>query len=62
MTAAYATEGSNPGRAGTFPGRTATLTLEPRLGQERERKDAERVCRQLNIGFHEVSFQREYRP
>ena len=27
---------------------------------ERERKDAERVCRQLNIGFQEVSFQREY--
>ena len=27
---------------------------------ERERMDAERVCRQLNIGFQEVSFQREY--
>ena len=27
---------------------------------EREREDAERVCRQLRIGFHEVSFQREY--
>ena len=27
---------------------------------ERDRKDAERVCQQLGIGFHEVSFQREY--
>ena len=27
---------------------------------ERDRMDAERVCRQLKIGFQEVSFQREY--
>ena len=27
---------------------------------ERERRDAQRVCDRLNIGFHEVSFVREY--
>jgi tRNA (5-methylaminomethyl-2-thiouridylate)-methyltransferase len=38
-------------------------SIEDGLGHdcsERDRKDAEQVCRRLGIGFHEVSFQREY--